>query len=83
MNSQPLDQRFLRIHPRTALWFEQRETCERCANCIVMPPLAGRNSGNGGMRCALNKPEPYCIDMREVGDSTCGPEARFFKEKTE
>lgn len=81
MNSQPLDMRFLRTHPRTALWFEQRAKCERCRHCVQMPALAGRNSGTAGMRCEVRKPEPYCIDMRDEGIANCGPEGRFFLEK--
>ena len=77
-----IDTRFLKIHPRTELWFEQRKQCERCAHVDPHMPTTARES----LRCkAVMKTVPitvgeYCIDARE--DGLCGPEARFFEERS-
>lgn len=34
-----IDTTFLKVHPRTALWWQQREQCERCA--YVKPTASG------------------------------------------
>lgn len=72
MNSPLID--FSKPHPRTILWFEQREKCLTCA-------------ANIGWRCHLtradinNRPRwAYCIDAREPGQP-CGPDALMHSPK--
>lgn len=70
-----IDNRFQVLHPRTVLWFEQREKCAQCVYCkkgeteMRCTQAASKNVG----RAQFN----YCIDMREP-DSLCGPDAHFF-----
>jgi hypothetical protein len=84
-----LDERFLSVHPRTALWWTQRGTCQRCAHCVTVPmrkSVATREGGvniGGGMNCAAVDYGGFhrraaCIDARDRGE--CGPEAKLFKE---
>jgi hypothetical protein len=77
-----LSDEFLRPHPATTLWWEQREQCLRCANVICR--LEGDKEITQVMRCKAvrtavgRKDHAYCIDAR-IG--LCGPEATLFKEK--
>jgi hypothetical protein len=66
---------------RTAEWQVQRETCDRCANCLT-------NIGRTGERIMVCSAIPasgmsygaYCIDAREIGQR-CGPNANLFQPK--
>ena len=83
-----LDTRFLTVHPRTELWWKQRETCGQCAHCDLSPTKS--SSGNGRIvthphRCAITpgagpKGLAYCIDAREPSGD-CGPYAKLFHPK--
>lgn len=46
-----LDERFLKVHPRTAEWLAQRETCFKCANLIF-------DKDRPEMNCRLFTVEP-------------------------
>lgn len=80
---------FTKPHPRTVLWFKERETCKQCRNCVVNPITegsAGRNKG-GGWHCIKTRnnksgPNPHqaCIAAREPG-MPCGPDAKLFQPK--
>jgi hypothetical protein len=80
-----LDTRFLTTHPRTVLWWEQREQCRGCAHAIIeeVERRAGFNETSTTMRCAALEPyphtrtQPYCIDARDPG-KPCGPKAVLF-----
>ena len=78
-----LDTRFLRVHPRTLLWWAQRETCRTCAH-YRQERGGERSSGMSMMdhcaagRCASGRLSA-CIDMRDEGQA-CGPEAYLFAE---
>lgn len=78
MTLQVLDRRFLTVHARTALWWKQRDQCQRCEH-FTEPPLKGigRNSHGGGMVCLLA--DTSCITARDEGRA-CGPDAKLFKE---
>jgi len=72
MNSPLLD--YAKPHPRTVLWFKEREQCLTCA-------------AQSGWRCHLTKSDlsssprwAYCIDAREPGQP-CGPDARLHSPK--
>lgn len=86
-----IDTRFLKVHPATAVWWEQRSQCASCRHTRMKC-----GDGNEGvMRCAVARHpnaqvrmmlaarstsdvRPYCIDARgEKGD--CGPEARLWE----
>jgi hypothetical protein len=75
---------FLSVHPATALWWEQREQCQRCAH--VDKRLEGHKELTEVLRCtrtrtpAGRKEWAYCIDARATGE--CGPEATLFQEVT-
>lgn len=80
-----IDERFLRVHPRTALWWEQREQCKRCAHVRHRPQkFTGKGNTNGsglGMSCAVSPArwgEASCIGARDLG-SPCGPDADLFQ----
>ena len=79
-----LSDRFLTIHPATALWFTQREQCQRCAH--VSRRLEGHKEQSEVLRCQVvrtplgRRESAYCIDARSTGE--CGPEAKLFQEKT-
>lgn len=85
-----MDTRFLRVHPATQAWWEQRDLCEKCKHMI----LREGNEGESIMRCAVTTPttgnegiqamrqirridKMYCIDARLEGQA-CGPEGRLF-----
>lgn len=82
-----LDTQFLTVHPRTALWWEQRKTCDQCEHCDRRPTKA---SGGGRIvtnphRCGITPAGgptglAYCIDAREP-DGECGPHAKLFQPK--
>lgn len=42
-----MDTTFLTVHPRTALWWEQREQCAKCTGCT--------RAAAGGQRCTFSK----------------------------
>lgn len=75
-----IDERFLSVHPRTALWWEQREVCQRCKHVrqTEQTPKAG-----GEMFCAVvaggggNGRHP-CITARDENQA-CGPTAWLFE----
>jgi len=66
---------------RTAQWQIERQTCERCANCLM-------NTGKSGERVMVCAATPatgmpygaYCIDAREPGQR-CGHNAILFQPK--
>jgi hypothetical protein len=73
---------FLRVHPATALWWQQREQCERCQHCTLREGY----EGEGVMRCKMLRQggaggAGYCIDARDE-EGPCGPNARLFQEQT-
>lgn len=80
-----LDTRFLTVHPRTALWFKQREQCKTCKHVSIELIERRRDCGEQSttMRCTASpryvhsSQHPYCIDAREPGKS-CGPDAVLF-----
>ena len=71
---------FLVVHPRTALWWEQREVCRRCVNQAETPLTRKANNGvaGGGMTCSAAAHTDSCISARDAG-AACGPDARLFK----
>jgi hypothetical protein len=79
-----LSETFLTVHPATALWWQQREQCLRCANSVA----GAGHEGEGVLRCTAVRIAPrrsrptlgaYCIDARA---GACGPEATLFQEAT-
>ena len=80
-----IDGRFLTPHPATALWWQQREQCARCAH--VLNQLENFPRAMPVMRCKVTpvsvgrQPHAYCIDARAEG-SACGPDAKLFQEAT-
>lgn len=74
------DPRFLSLHPRTALWFEQREQCWLCAHLEWSGP-----GGSSSMSCGVvpksdehgRVTDRTCISARDVGGA-CGPGATVF-----
>lgn len=93
MITQPIDTRFLSVHPDTAAWWRRRDKCEGCAN-LVKPETA---TGVKAMRCSASPREDkgvgaaaarrgnwqdlhYCIDARLPG-MACGPRAALFTAK--
>ena len=92
-----IDTRFLSVHPRTELWWTQRE---QCRNCVHMSEdgdtTQGRHhSGRGlprGMRClklegnigsGSYQGRSISIYCIDARDETgkCGPSGALFKEK--
>lgn len=79
-----LSDEFLRVHPATALWWDQREQCARCAH--VDRKLEGHKDVTEVLRCKVTpvkvgrQPWAYCIDARSTGE--CGLEAKLFQEVT-
>jgi len=74
MMTRNIDQRFLSVHPRTALWWEQRAQCEACAHMqrrgSAMNCFAVGGDGNDG--------DSSCITARDKG-GRCGPDALLFQ----
>lgn len=77
-----IDPRFLEVHPRTRLWWQQREQCAKCTHLVRRP-------GRTEWQCkAGNKPRDVrsvrwyrsCHDAREEG-SQCGPNAVLFSPR--
>lgn len=77
-----LDETFLTIHPRTALWWQQREQCLKCKHLEVVK-ARGRISG-GQWSCrgvgggGGDNGSTACINAREEG-MPCGPDANLFE----
>jgi hypothetical protein len=75
-----IDTKFLKVHPRTALWWKQRSTCEKCKFSDIR--AITRTSG-GGWQCTKNRNQAAwysCINARDVGEP-CGPDAMQFWPK--
>ena len=76
---------FLSVHPATALWWEQRGQCQRCAHVRIK--MEAFDESVPVMRCAMVRTPrgrqelAYCIDARLEG-ARCGPEAKLFQEAT-
>jgi len=78
----PLDERFLRPHPDTIVWWGQRAQCRACTHhtttagtleaerCVLQP----NEHGKGGPR---GVEQGYCIDARR-DSGVCGPHAALF-----
>ena len=68
------DTRFLAVHPRTELWWEQREQCWICINATRTDTMltcdAVARDGNNFDRT--------CISARDEG-GPCGPSAKLFR----
>ena len=62
---------FLKPHPNTLLWWEQRKKCEQC-KCVSI-------DARRGWRCTLTN--NYCIDERQEGD--CGANAVHFLQRVD
>lgn len=81
-----LDERFLKMHERTALWHQQREKCRACANLETeemarvmrckLVPIATEDQRASNMFAGRGL-TAYCIDAREPG-AACGPDAKLF-----
>ena len=85
---------FLCVHPATALWWQQREQCERCAHAHT---VSGRDAETVMWCRAAPRPQKdwrvarlheangrqwmFCIDARGV-NMPCGPAARLYQEAT-
>lgn len=80
-----IDERFLRIHPRTERWFVEREQCRQCAHVRFIQDH--ERSGSTIWQCAAapssgqkNQEHRTCIAARDdLGE--CGPEGRLFQPK--
>lgn len=82
-----IDTRFLTVHPRTRLWWVQREQCAQCKHCKTAARAATRSEPrNRVMQCgagkAKAKTDRSCILAREEGNR-CGPEAKLFQPREE
>jgi rRNA maturation protein Nop10 len=76
----PLDERFLHLHPRTALWWQQREQCRACAHLSLRessPKCGGHQSTLWTCLAASDGRHHSAIEMRDPG-SPCGPDATLF-----
>ena len=87
-----IDARFLRVHPATEVWWQQREQCESCRHMMLIEG----NIGESIMRCRVSKNEHagrfrraheargierlYCIDARSP-DHPCGPDGKLWIAK--
>lgn len=87
-----IDETFLTVHPRTALWWQEREQCAICKHSHSEGDLThGRRTSktpvtDPGMRCSGTivqthgrgrRIDAFCIDAREEGQR-CGPNATLF-----
>ena len=82
----------LSVHPATLLWWEQRETCRRCAHHTRDTKTRGATRPRSpneptGERCRAAyapvgewRDYMYCIDAR-MDSGPCGPEAKLFEER--
>lgn len=82
-----LDERFLTVHPRTALWWEQRELCRKCEHLherVNETPTSCRGTSTS-LQCSVTAGKgPHgwaaCIEAREEGKG-CGPEGKLFSAR--
>jgi hypothetical protein len=79
-----IDERFLTVHPRTALWWQQREQCATCRWQREKPQNHEKRNG-GGLACDAAPGKGWygafsCISARDEG-SPCGPDARLWQAK--
>jgi len=79
------DDRFLTVHPRTALWWQQREKCLQCANMSRMAGTA-REATHTAMKCSAvggggtnSRGDSSCIAARDEGPNLCGPRAKLYR----
>lgn len=79
-----LDERFLRVHPRTERWFVEREQCRQCTHVRFLQDR--ERSGGTIWQCEAvpggeqkNKEFRTCIAARDE-TGRCGPEGRLFEE---
>lgn len=66
MKPQIIDTRFLRLHPVTALWWQQRGQCRQCVNYIdsASPTLDGERCAAAVSADRRKGDHEYCIDAR-------------------
>lgn len=77
-----LDETFLKVHPATALWWQQRDLCRRCAN-YRETPSESRTKMSVTQRCALRpNHRGGCVEMRAMG-APCGPRGALFVAREE
>jgi hypothetical protein len=79
-----IDTRFLTVHPRTLLWWRQREQCATCAHLVETPENVRSKSG-GGMQCGVVRAYSpsglaSCISARDEGQA-CGPDAVLWEPR--
>jgi len=77
-----VDERFLSVHPRTLLWWQQREQCRKCKHHWFKPekPGSGHSGSGGGEYCEATRysHDKTCVSAR---DTDCGSEAALFEAK--
>ena len=77
---------FLKLHPATELWWQQRELCSRCTHCkrddTAMRCTVTRNARSTPWLRASGNHHRYCIDARLLG-AECGPQGMLFSPKKE
>lgn len=77
-----IDERFLSVHPRTALWWKQREKCAQCVHYDVLPGTPKTGGGTVCRSMAAGGPNKLnsAITARDEGH-VCGPAAALFVAK--
>ena len=88
-----IDDTYLKVHPRTLLWWEQRKQCYDCANLSLRETPSGYGKGSMVMECLASGSRPSsskiqgrprehstCIEMRDEGQA-CSTEALLFRAK--
>lgn len=78
------DTRFLSVHPRTLLWWQEREQCKRCAHYREKTVSYGRYRPSLLQICVAEprrRAYPWaCVEMREEG-APCGPNGVLFRPR--
>jgi hypothetical protein len=79
IKEQPIN--FLKVHPATELWWQQRDLCARCAHCkrddTAMRCMVTKSAHSTPWMRAAGSDQRYCIDARLLG-APCGPQAMLF-----
>lgn len=79
-----LDTRFLTVHPRTKLWWEQRQQCAQCTHVRITEGKTHGGDVHTMYHCRMHREGSVwssCMTARDEGQP-CGPDGKLFKEST-
>ena len=80
-----LDERFLTVHPATALWWRQRKLCERCKHLEQVTDASGKGilmqCGKASTWSAFGRQDHRACVQARSEHGCCGAEAKLYEAR--